>query len=314
MQESRLFKIVYYLLNRGQVTAAELAEKYEVSVRTIYRDIDALSGAGIPVYAETGRNGGISLLDGFVLDRAILSEKERADILAALQSLSATGNTCDRATLDKLSALFRTSFDNWYEVDFSRWGEITQDNEKFEVLRSAVLCHKCVRISYVGAYKAESSRKIHPLKLLYKSRSWYVKAYCAEKKDFRLFKLSRIIRWELLEEEFVPVPYPDSLEGKNAPGWEIPPVVLRFAREAAYRVYDEFDRNHIEEQENGDLLVTAHMPQDAWLTGFLLSFGAQVQVVSPVYLRDILAAQAREIYEKNRGEDPFPADKDTGRA
>ena len=249
-----------------------------------------------------------------MLDRAILSEKERADILAALQSLSATGNTCDRATLEKLSALFRTSFDNWYEVDFSRWGEITQDNEKFEVLRSAVLCHKCVRISYVGAYKAESSRKIHPLKLLYKSRSWYVKAYCTEKKDFRLFKLSRIIRWELLEEEFVPVPYPDSLEGKNAPGWEIPPVVLRFAREAAYRVYDEFDRNHIEEQENGDLLVTAHMPQDAWLTGFLLSFGAQVQVVSPVYLRDILAAQAREIYEKNRGEDPFPADKDTGRA
>lgn len=298
MQESRLFKILYYLLNKGQVTAAELAREFEVSVRTIYRDIDALSGAGIPVYAETGRKGGISLLDNFVLDRTILSEKERQDVLAALQSLSATGNTCDKATLDKLSALFRLPFDNWYEVDFSRWGEVTQDNEKFEALKRAVVCQRCVQISYVGAYKAESSRKIHPLKLLYKSRAWYVKAYCAEKKDFRLFKLSRIIRWKLLEEEFIPVPYPEPPK-ENAPEQDLPPIVLRFPKEVAYRVYDEFDINHIEEQENGELLVTAFMPQDAWLTGFLLSFGVQVEVVSPVCLREVLAAQAKEIYEKN---------------
>ncbi len=302
MQESRLFRIVYYLLNRGQVTAAELAREFEVSVRTIYRDIEALSGAGIPVYAETGRNGGISLLDNFVLDRAILSERERQDILAALQSLSAAGNTCDKATLDKLSALFRLPSDNWYEVDFSRWGEVAQDNNKFEDLKKAVVCHRCVQISYVGAYTAESSRKIHPLKLLYKSRAWYVKAYCAEKKDFRLFKLNRIIRWELLEEEFIPVSWPEPSEEEKTPEQDQTPIVLRFSREVAYRVYDEFDLNHIQEQENGEMLVTAYMPQDGWLTGFLLSFGAQVEVISPVYLREVLAAQAREIYEKNRAD------------
>lgn len=302
MQESRLFRIVYYLLNRGQVTAAELAREFEVSVRTIYRDIEALSGAGIPVYAETGRNGGISLLDNYVLDRTILSEKERQDILAALQSLSAAGNTCDKATLDKLSALFRLPSDNWYEVDFSRWGEVAQDNNKFEDLKKAVVCHRCVQISYVGAYTAESSRKIHPLKLLYKSRAWYVKAYCAEKKDFRLFKLNRIIRWELLEEEFIPVSWPEPSEEEKTPEQDQTPIVLRFSREVAYRVYDEFDLNHIQEQENGEMLVTAYMPQDGWLTGFLLSFGAQVEVISPVYLREVLAAQAREIYEKNRAD------------
>lgn len=299
MQESRLFKIVYYLLNKGQVTAAELAEKFEVSVRTIYRDIDALSGAGIPVYAETGRNGGISLLDNFVLDRTILSERERRDILGALQSLAATGNTCDKATLDKLSAIFQLSSNNWYEVDFSRWGEHTRDNDKFEVLKRAVICHKCVMISYVGACKAESSRIIHPLKLLYKSRAWYVKAYCTEKKDFRVFKLSRIIGWKLLEEEFTPISYPEPPEEETASEQDSDPIVLRFPRELAYRVYDEFDIKQVRQQENGDLLVTATMPQDAWLTGFLLSFGAQVEVVSPLYLRDVLAAQAREIYEKN---------------
>ena len=299
MQESRLFKIVYYLLNKGQVTAAELAEKFEVSVRTIYRDIDALSGAGIPVYAETGRNGGISLLDNFVLDRTILSERERRDILGALQSLAATGNTFDEATLDKLSAIFQLSSNNWYEVDFSRWGEHTQDNDKFEALKRAVICHKCVMISYVGAYKAESSRIIHPLKLLYKSRAWYVKAYCTEKKDFRVFKLIRIIGWKLLEEEFTPVSYPEPPEEETVSEQDSDPIILRFPKEVAYRVYDEFDIGQVRQQENGDLLVSATMPQDAWLTGFLLSFGAQVEVVSPLYLRDILAAQAREIYEKN---------------
>ena len=302
MQESRLFSIVYFLLNRGQVTAAELAREFEVSVRTIYRDIDALSGAGIPVYAETGRNGGISLLDNYVLDRTLLSEKERQDILAALQSLSAAGNTCDKATLDKLSALFRLPSDNWYEVDFSRWGEVAQDNNKFEDLKKAVVCHRCVQISYVGAYTAESSRKIHPLKLLYKSRAWYVKAYCAEKKDFRLFKLNRIIRWELLEEEFIPVSWPEPSEEEKTPEQDQTHIVLRVSREVAYRVYDEFDLNHIQEQENGEMLVTAYMPQDGWLTGFLLSFGAQVEVISPAYLREVLAAQAREIYEKNRAD------------
>ncbi len=298
MQESRLFKIIYYLLGRGQATAAELAERFEVSVRTIYRDMDALSQAGIPIYAEPGRNGGISLLDSFVLDRALLSEEERRDVMAALQSLAAAGDTLDKDTLNKLSAVFRLPAENWYEVDFSRWGVSTGDNEKFEAFKKAVTRRRCVRISYVGANGGSSSRKIHPLKLLYKSRAWYVKAYCTEKEDFRLFRLSRIVRWELLEEEFVPEPWPEPPRQGDIP--EQYPVVLRFSGEAAYRVYDEFDVSQIVEQENGDLLVSAPLPQDGWLTGFLLSFGTQVEVVSPVSLRQVLAREAGAILEKNR--------------
>lgn len=297
MQESRLFKIIYYLLGRGQATAAELAEQFEVSVRTIYRDMDALSQAGIPIYAEPGRNGGISLLDNFVLDRAVLSEQERQDVLAALQSLTAAGNPLDRDTLNKLSAVFRLQADNWYEVDFSRWGADTGDNEKFEALKKAVIRRKCVQISYVGAYGGESSRKIHPLKLMYKSRAWYVKAYCVEKEDFRLFRLSRITRWELLDEEFTPEPWAEPPQQERT--YEQDLVVLRFSQEAAYRVYDEFDVSHIQKQENGDLLVSAPMPQDGWLTGFLLSFGAQVEVISPDYLREVLVREAQAILEKN---------------
>ena len=135
MQESRLFKIVYHLLDKGRATAPELAEKFEVSVRTIYRDIDALSSAGIPVYAETGRNGGIHLMNDFVLDKAVLSEEEKQEILTALQSINYTQHISGSQTLQKLSAIFHLSSENWLEVDFSRWGNKGSDNEKFELLK-----------------------------------------------------------------------------------------------------------------------------------------------------------------------------------
>ena len=132
-----MFKIVYHLLEKGRTSAPELAEKLEVSVRTVYRDIDALSEAGIPVYAETGRNGGICLMDDFVLDKAVLSEAEKQEILAALQGLGAAeGQGAD--TLNKLAALFDTGGESWLEVDFSRWGSRKSDNEKFEALKSAM--------------------------------------------------------------------------------------------------------------------------------------------------------------------------------
>lgn len=197
MQESRLFKIVYHLLDKGQATAPELAEKFEVSVRTIYRDIDALSGAGIPIYAEAGRNGGIHLMNDFVLNKAVLSEEEKQEILTALQSMSFTQNISSSQTLQKLSAIFHLSLENWLEVDFSRWGNKGTDNEKFELLKSAVIHQKCVKITYANSCGIIKERIIQPLKMSYKSMSWYLKAYCMEKQDYRIFKLTRIIDLEV---------------------------------------------------------------------------------------------------------------------
>ena len=170
MQESRLFRIVYYLLDKGRATAPELAEHFEVSVRTIYRDIDTLSGAGIPIYAETGRNGGIYLMKGFVLDKAVLSDEEKQEILLAMQSLSVAQNNDE--IIRKLSAIFNLNTDNWLEIDFSRWGTPHSDNKKFEQLKSAVIHQKCVKIAYASSYEEITERIIQPLKLLYKSMSW----------------------------------------------------------------------------------------------------------------------------------------------
>ena len=248
MQESRLFKIVYHLLDKGQATAPELAEKFEVSVRTIYRDIDALSSAGIPIYATAGRNGGIHLMSDFILDKAVLSNEEKQEILASLQGLNATQNINYNDTLSKLSAIFNVESENWLELDFSRWGNCESDNKKFDIFKVAIIYHKAVQITYAGSYTEAGERKIYPLKLFYKAKAWYVKAYCTKKEDFRLFKLSRILDYKLKAEEF------------------------------SYR----------------------DVPEERWLTGFLLSFGTQVEILSPAYLKEVLAEQAKMIYEKNK--------------
>ena len=300
MQESRLFKILYYLLDRGCATAPELADRFEVSTRTIYRDIDALSGAGIPVYTEAGRGGGIYLMEHFVLDKVMLTDSEKQEILSALQSVAAVGNEYQEAMLEKMSALFQVQSERWCEVDFSRWGGQTRDNEKFELLKKAVLMHRSVKILYAGSRRKKALRTVEPLKLMYKSKAWYLKAYCLEKEAFRLFKLNRILEWELLEESFTPVPFPkpDAAPESDSPQTEPPQVVLSFPGEMAYRVYDEFDSCQVKELENGGLLAAAPMPVDEWLIGFLLSFGSEVEIIEPAYLKNILAERALKIYEK----------------
>ncbi len=297
MSDSRLFKILYYLLDREHATAPELAAEFEVSPRTIYRDVEALSSAGIPIYAEPGRNGGICLLQDFILDRALLSENEKQEILAAIQSVFATGYTGGKETLTKLSALFNVNTRNWLEVDFSRWGKCSCDNLKFEKLKTAVIQCREIKIVYENTNSERSSRIIQPLKISYKSKEWYLKAFCTEKQDFRIFKLNRILTLELLENTFVPRPYP---EPKDHIQQTYPQIVLLFSKEIAYRVYDEFDETEIEYQKNGDLIVCAKMPVDPWLTGYLLSFGTQVEIIEPKYLKGVLAAQAQEIYKKNK--------------
>ena len=297
MSDSRLFKILYYLLDKERATAPELAAEFEVSTRTIYRDVEALSGAGIPIYAEPGRNGGIYLLQDFILDRAILSENEKQEVLTAIQSIVATGYTGGKEMLTKLSALFNVNMRNWLEVDFSPWGKCAYDNSKFEMLKMAVIQCKEIRIVYVNMNSERSKRIIQPLRILYKSKEWYLKAFCVEKQDFRVFKLNRILELELLENTFIPKEYP---ELENNMQHTCSQIVLLFSQEVAYRVYDEFDATEIEQQKNGDLIVRTEMPADSWLIGYLLSFGAQVEIREPKYLKGVLAAQAQAIYKKNK--------------
>ncbi len=295
MRESRLFQILYILLEKGAATAKELAEKLEVSPRTVYRDIDALSQAGVPVYAEPGRSGGIRLLGDFVLDKALFSPAERRELLSALQSLSALES--GSPTFSKLSALFGPPPESWLEVDFSRWGNKLEDNKKFETFKSAILCHQRLKIAYAAASGQITTRIVLPLKLSYKSKSWYLHAFCTERQSPRLFKLTRILDYTLLPQHFSP-PLPSPLpESSPSPSTRFR---FLFPSEMAYRVYDEFAADEISLQPNGDYLVTVEMPDDSWVLSFLLSCCGHVQVLEPRRLRNLLAETAQKIYLQNK--------------
>ena len=121
MQMARLFEIVQILLNEKDVTAKKLAKHFEISVRTVYRDIEALMFAGIPIYSERGKNGGIRLMEDYVMDRALISDKDQNEILYALQSLKALNYPDNNKILSKLNSIFnRKSTNKWIEVEFSK--------------------------------------------------------------------------------------------------------------------------------------------------------------------------------------------------
>ena len=148
MKTNRLFEIVYLLLERKNVTAQELAEKFEVSTRTIYRDIEILSSAHIPIYADKGKGGGIRLLDDYVLDKTILSEQEQNEILFALQSMEKMSYQEGQAVLDKMSTFFQKNQTNWIEIDLSSWVNYAEQDENFALIKEAVLTRKVLQFLY----------------------------------------------------------------------------------------------------------------------------------------------------------------------
>lgn len=296
MQESRLFKIIYHLMENGKSTAPELAEKLEVSIRTIYRDIDIISSVGVPIYVTTGRNGGIQIDDSFVLDRLILSDKEKEDIITALKSVSIVDDR-NSDTLSKLSAIFNTKNEDWLEVDFSRWGNKAQDNTMFQKLKEAIISRKMLCIVYANTRGEVIERVICPLKMVYKAKNWYIKSFCMNKSNFRIFKLTRIIQARNMEKNFDPMEFPQEKKEMKV---NYENVILRFPQRMAYRIYDEFEVDEIHQDDNGDFIICAPMPIDEWLIGYLLSFGSKVCIIEPKYLKKIVYNEAKKICKRNK--------------
>lgn len=284
MKNNRLFKILYYVLEKGKVTANELAEKYEVSIRTIYRDIDVLSSAGIPIYATQGKGGGIEIADDFVLKKSFLSENEQEQILIALKGLELTNKEYENELLTKLTALFKTKNTNWIEVDFTNWQRSKSYDELFKDIKSAIINKNIVRFIYFSSNKKETSRKVKPIRLLFKGWDWYVYAFCLSRNDFRYFKLSRIKEFEILpntfEDDF------DSIVLKKEIEYEETVFVkVKFDRGMAFRVYDEVS-SAIEEDEDGSLYATVELPNDYNLYNYIFSYGDAAEVLEPKEIRD----------------------------
>lgn len=295
MQVNRLFEIIYILLEKENVTAKELAEHFGVSVRTIYRDIDVLSRSNIPIYTNQGKGGGINLLDNFVLDKSLISEDEQNQILFALQSFEKLNVNNEKMLLDKMSILFNKATRNWIEIDFSSWGTDSTQNERFNKIKEAILNKKVVEITYFNSYGEENIRQVEPLQIWFKDKSWYIKAFCRLKQDYRIFKIARIRDIKILDEHFerdLPV------EKEEKTKFKVISLKLEISKEMAYRVYDEFEKENINKNENGDFIVEVEYPENEWVYGYILSFGEYVKVLSPEYAKDIIKKRLEKTIKK----------------
>ena len=281
---NRLFEIVYILMQKRKTTAKELADRFEVSTRTIYRDIETLSTANIPIYASKGKDGGIGLLDEYVLNKTILSEEEQNQILFALQGMKKVKGQDEKDILERLSILFNKKINDWIKIDFSNWGNVQE--ERFDIIKSAILNKQLVQFIYYNSNGEESKRIVEPLQIWFKDKSWYLVSYCKLKQDYRIFKIARIKDIKILQEHFErELPKEEKNEKHN---FKIIELVLEINKAMTYRVYDEFESKEITKKEDGNFIIKVKYPENEWVYGYILSFGEYAKVLNPGYAKNII--------------------------
>ena len=284
MKDNRLFRILYYILEKEKVTANELADKFEVSVRTIYRDIDSISSVGVPIFTTQGKGGGIKIDNEFILNKSLFDTNEKEQIIAALQGLEKTNEAYKSELITKLSALFKIKNSNWIEIDFTSWGSNNTYQDLFNALKTTIINKNIISFSYNSSKAEKINRKVKPIRLLFKEQDWYLYAFCLLRNDFRYFKLSRMKDLEVLA-----MNYEDNFENmvlkREIKHEDIVNIKLKFNKSVEFRVYDEFNEAIVED-EKGNLYVEIKIPNNYKLYNYIFSFGSNVEILEPKEIRN----------------------------
>lgn len=304
MKLERLLAIIMLLMNRGRMTAKELAEHFEVSTRTIYRDLEVINQAGIPIVTYQGANGGVGIMETFKVDRQVVTPDELLSIVAALKGVN---STLDDRQLQNIEEKMKTLIPQgakglWDErivIDFSSWGSNAVTREKVKLLRKAMEEEKVVHFFYTNAQGVAKDRVIEPEKLILKGYMWYLFGYCRMRQDHRLFRLSRMRDLRMGSERFVlrPLPVSEDPGGLENRGVHYIHLVLRFSPRVRVRVEDFFETEQVEVQDDGSLIVRVSYPEDEWVYGTVLSYGCDVEVLEPPHLREIICMRALRMLE-----------------
>ncbi|KOY82278.1 YafY family transcriptional regulator [Lysinibacillus macroides] len=299
MKLERLLAMTMILINRRKVKAQELADLLDVSVRTIYRDIETLSCAGIPVISQQGVNGGIWLIDGYRVDKQVLTKDELTSLSIAIKgALTGYEDVHAEAVLEKLTNIAddttKQSMEHLF-IDLSPWQPNTLIKKLLTLLKKAIERKQCVSFSYSTTYGEQTKRFVEPHTLVQKGRLWYLYGYCTLRRDFRLFKLARINQLQLQATTFErrEVHLSELPWNKD---WHQPQnlvnLVISFDRAITTLVEESFGSEHIDHER---AMIVIAIPEDEWLYGFLLSFGHRIHIIEPSYIRDTIHKRAQEI-------------------
>ncbi|USB33132.1 YafY family protein [Paenibacillus sp. YPG26] len=305
MKLERLMTITILLLNRKRVQAQELADQLEVSLRTIYRDLDSLGQAGIPIVSYTGMEGGYEIMDSFRLDRQLLSFDELTVLSTALRGLEST-KAYERSNMDlllgKVGAMVakaeqgKAGGGDRIHIDFTPWRNNNEDQIRYDSIHQAVKDRKLIRFNYTSRAGDEQAREVEPMALVLKNYAWYLHGFCRLRGDYRIFKLTRIRALDVQADTFIR--RAESLAQLND-RWRAPenketegriPTVLQFNASAAVSVMDHFDEKEIERLPDGQLIVRTTCSSERWLIRMVLHYLTDVIVLEPAYI----AARVRQ--------------------
>ncbi|HPE90533.1 MAG TPA: YafY family protein [Spirochaetia bacterium] len=311
MKIDRLLSIVVYLLNRELASASALAERFGVSVRTIQRDMDAINLAGIPVMSVQGPSGGYGIMDGFKLDRRLVSPEDLFYIITALNGIAGTLDDGHIAgALETVRGLLPSHGDEGLRrreerlhVDFSALGGGPAQRDAFRVVQAAVEEGRLLEFEYTSNRLESTRRVVEPMTVVFKWRAWYLFGYCRLRGDYRLFRASRIRGPVMLSERFARRPKAfEEFERDYDPArtGKLVEMRLRFSPEMAPLVEEYHNEEDLERRDDGSIVVRTAMPEDGWMYGYVLSYGHFVEVLEPERLRAVIkdaAGRIRSLYE-----------------
>lgn len=299
MKIDRLIGILSVLLQKKQVTAPQLAELFEVSRRTINRDIETLCKAGIPILTQQGKNGGISIMSGYQIDRSLLTNAEMRDILAGLRSLDSVNGTNRYGQLmEKLSAGSSDFMvgDQSVLIDLSSWYKDSLSH-KITLIRSAIENRILLEFSYFSP-KGDSLRCTEPYFLIFRWSSWYLWGWCKTREDFRLFKLNRMDKLCLTEKQFEKraVSMPDLNNERIFPGGIKAKAI--FEPECKWRLIEDFGPDCFEILPDGKLLFKADYTDEENLLSWIMTFQDKAVLLEPAELRNKISSILEKMRKK----------------
>lgn len=301
MKVDRLLSIVLMLLNKKRITAKELADYFEVSIRTIQRDVEAINMAGIPIISYRGQYGGYGILDNYKIDKNFLSDSEHKLLLTALEGINKAYEDKElKNVIEKLTSIKSKNNSAKYNkiiMDFSPWGFPESLKYRIDTLRKAIDKGNIVEFSYIDLNGKTTKREIEPCLLVLKLNRWYLYGFCRLRQDFRLFKLTRLTGLITTNKSFEAKKNNYELDFSFSSRNEVR-IKLKFHRKALSRLDDFFTLDTLKFNEDGYIYVAVNYPEDEWVYSMILSFGNYVEVIEPDHIRQIIKARAKKIYEK----------------
>lgn len=297
MKIERLYAITVYLLNHGRTSASELAKYFEVSLRTIQRDIDSLCLAGIPIISTAGAAGGYEISDRFKIDQEFATSDDYSYILTALRGLiSATNNQKAKHALEKIVHVSNPN-DNGIILDFSVLRE--GDQITLQMLQTAVIEKRTVAFKYTNNNNETRIHSVEPIAVIYRWYAWYLLAYSKAKNDYRTYKLVRMSNLEITDQPFVKKHESADIILKNTDktdSRQYIDVLIKYKEMSKSRVIEYLKGTIIEEFSNGDTIMKLTVVENEhfWI-GTLLSLSDNVEVIAPEGVRKRLLESAKKI-------------------